>query len=278
MPRFLELLQSSWEIYKQKPLLYASLVLIMLAGPLSFSFLGENFLVLNQPFQFSVWQWALIISGVILGFLISFWANLALIYVLAKRQAVPAPGFGAGLKATLGLIGPYIWLPILLGLALLGALVPLILPLIILWIGFSLAVYVLVIEKRRGLEALLRSRHLIAGHWEAVFWRVFVLGVLTTLLYWVVGAVFASLGAVQEIAASLIALLLSLAIVPVVVGFMVLIYEYLASKRLAESFKISPSLFRRYRWLTLWGVAVIILMLMVLSAGAWLFFQQGLVY
>jgi hypothetical protein len=73
----------------------------------------------------------------------------------------------------------YIWISILVGvITLVGALL-LIIPGIIFAIWYSLASYALLIEGKKGVHALNRSKELVKGH----FWKVLGAFVLTTLFY-----------------------------------------------------------------------------------------------
>ena len=119
------------------------------------------------------------ILSLVLGsvnFLVSLWLGVSLLYVVKDRneEITVKEALSRGWKRVLS----YWWISILSGLIVMGGFLLLIVPGIILTIWFALAVYILVSEDRRGMNALFRSKQLVSGYWWSVFGRFLVLGLV----------------------------------------------------------------------------------------------------
>jgi hypothetical protein len=71
-----------------------------------------------------------------------------------------------------------IWIAILNALALLGGFVLLVVPAILLAIWFTFTSYVLVLEDKRGMSALLASKEYVKGFWWAIVGRILLLALV----------------------------------------------------------------------------------------------------
>ena len=119
------------------------------------------------------------ILSLVLGsvnFLVSLWLGVRLLYAVKDRDTKISikEALSRGWKRILS----YWWISILSGLIVMGGFLLLIVPGIILTIWFALAVYILVSEDRRGMNALFRSKQLVSGYWWGVFGRFHVLGLV----------------------------------------------------------------------------------------------------
>ena len=61
----------------------------------------------------------------------------------------------------------------------------LIIPGVIFFTWFSFSIYVLVFEEIKGTKALQRSRELVQDYWWPVFGRIFLFGIMATIISWV---------------------------------------------------------------------------------------------
>jgi hypothetical protein len=112
----------------------------------------------------------------------TMWAGLAGIYVgsLFLLFAIPAAIFAISkgteflesLRQGLRLFFPLLWCFILLELIVVGGLIMLIIPGIMMTVWFFAGFFTLVIEDKRGLNALLQSREYVRGYWWAIFGRL----------------------------------------------------------------------------------------------------------
>lgn len=89
---------------------------------------------------------------------------------------------------------PFLWLSVLHTVVLIGGFALLIIPGIVLSILSSQAVLVLVVENRRGFDALVQSWHYVSGYWFAVFVRLFALFFVVVFSGVLLGLVLSVLG------------------------------------------------------------------------------------
>ncbi len=160
------LFAGAWRRYKER---FWALIWIFF-GPSVIFFLGQ-LLLTGKTTSASAGAWGEIFS--IVGSIASLIASLALINALAHGTDV-VTSYRVGLK----LFWAAAWICILEILAIAGGFVLLIVPAIILGIGLMFATYVLVVEDKHGMQALLESKEYIKGYWWAVVGRVILLGIL----------------------------------------------------------------------------------------------------
>lgn len=149
------------------------------------------FVLLVVPYLFSIHlspSPGLSILSIILGSLFGLWsviAGIALIYVFGKDEEL---GFLEYLKLGLNKFWPYLWVAVIYNFVVLGGYILLVVPGILFGVWFSMAFYVLILENRKGVEALVRSRELLRGKFWAVVWRfIFLsLAVLVILLPFII--------------------------------------------------------------------------------------------
>jgi len=124
---------------------------------------------------------------VTLGIIAQFWIQAALIWALNHAASGGKVGVRMALAEGWKIFGRVFWVMILAGLIIFGGYILLIIPGVILAIYFSFVVYVAVVEKKGGTEALWRSKSLVLGH----FWRVLgitlLIGILSGLATQVAG-------------------------------------------------------------------------------------------
>lgn len=164
----IELLKESWQIYFSK----IKVLIVIVAIPAGISLL-TNILAsfLDSFFIWLVWLFLFFLS-----FLLWLLVIPSLLCAL-KENFGSKEAYQKGLKIFL----PYLWVYFLVTIISLGGFLLLIIPGIIFSIWFSLAVYVLVFEEKKGILTLFKSKQLIAGRWWAVFWRLFILGLILAI-------------------------------------------------------------------------------------------------
>ena len=108
----------------------------------------------------------LILASVVLGII----AYLGLVYVI-KDGAQMNAALAQGAKQFF----PYLWLSALSGLVVAGGFVMAVVPGIIFAIWFSFSIYAFLIDGKRGLEALLKSKEYVVGYFWPVFGRLLML-------------------------------------------------------------------------------------------------------
>lgn len=185
------LFAGAWRRYKER---FWTLVWIFLV-PSALLLLGQLILAGGRNPTNAAAGGIFSLAGGLLAFagsIISVVASLALINALAHGTDF-ATSYRVGLK----LFWSGIWLAILVMVAVAGGFILLIVPGIILAIGFMFTNYALVVEDKRGMQALLRSRQYVRGYWWAVLGRgllagaIFVAGMLLIYLpsFLILGAV-----------------------------------------------------------------------------------------
>jgi hypothetical protein len=156
--------------------------------------------------QVSTATWAVGAAGLVAGL-----AGLLMYLVLtgAITRAVAAevagedPSVEQSYRFGFHRLGSVLLVSVLVGLATIGGLILFVIPGI--WIGVRLAVSVeaLVVEGRRGTQAMGRSWELVGGHWWHAFGALVVAGLLTGIVNAVITAPFNNTGwFVQAVAAA----------------------------------------------------------------------------
>jgi hypothetical protein len=110
-----------------------------------------------------------------------FWASVSLLYAIKERET--KLGIKKCLQKGWHKIIPFVWISILAGFITTGGFLLLIIPGIILRVWFSLAIFVLISEDLKGMNALFRSKQWVEGYWWKVFWRLFVITLLSIVVF-----------------------------------------------------------------------------------------------
>jgi hypothetical protein len=87
-------------------------------------------------------------------------------------------------------LGPVLLVSVLVGLAVLGGLILLVIPGIYIGVRLAVSIQALVVEGRRGTEAMRRSWALVGGHWWHAFGTLIVAALLTGVVNAVITAPF----------------------------------------------------------------------------------------
>ena len=126
--------------------------------------------LLNVPFA--------LIGGLYgkLFFIVTLWTQLALILSMKERQ--PTMDAGGLLALAWQKSGSFAWVYFLTNSIVVGGFLMLVVPGILFAVWFSFALYVFAAEGLTGMEALKRSRALVAGNWWGVGYRFLCVGAL----------------------------------------------------------------------------------------------------
>ncbi len=132
--------------------------------------------------------------GLVLSLLVTLVTSALLQGILLRSAILHLGGrpadIGGSITATLGLVLPIIGLSILLGIAVVFGFMLLIVPGVILYCMFAVAVPVLVNERKGVFDSIGRSVQLTSGSRLMIF----ALAVILLILYWVINAVFGLFG------------------------------------------------------------------------------------
>lgn len=97
---------------------------------------------------------------------------------LAVLANNPKLSIEESLKQGLGKFFSYLWISALAGLIVLAGFIFFIIPGVLFSVWFSLILYALVIEDKKGAAALSRSKELVGGCWWKIFGRYIILGLI----------------------------------------------------------------------------------------------------
>ena len=121
----------------------------------------------------------LILFGLIFFIILIFaglWAQASLLCAIKEKEQ--DIGIKEAFRRGWHKIISYYWISVLSTFLVLGGFLLFFVPGIILAIWFSLALYILVAEDKKGMSALLRSKQLVNGKWWTVFWRQLLIALL----------------------------------------------------------------------------------------------------
>jgi hypothetical protein len=151
-------------------------------------------------------SWAVGVSGLVAalaGLLMYLVLTGAITRAVAAEVAGEDPGLEQSYRFGFHRLGAVLLVSVLVGLATIAGFILFIIPGI--WIGVRLAVSVeaLVVEGRRGTQAMGRSWELVGGHWWHAFGALVVAGLLTGVVNAVITSPFNNTGwLVQAVAAA----------------------------------------------------------------------------
>jgi len=179
-----DLMRESWTLYKNNFLFFIKIAAWLLIPAVILTVLpaldtGGKFFGLINIFSLLVYLFTIFF----LASLISIALVLAINGLLKKERV----DMKAIYNASYSKIISYIWISVLVTVAILGGTLLLIIPGIIFSIWFSFSLYILILSGSRGTQSLSESRELVKGYFWPVLWRwvapYFVFGLLLTVIF-----------------------------------------------------------------------------------------------
>lgn len=165
----------AWDLYVER----CGPLTEILLSPIALLLAGDIFLTQGPLF------YALAVALHFIGMLLLVVAVAAVIYSIHHKADVDT-----SYRAAAGLFFPLIWMAILVGIAVLGGVVMLVIPGIFLMVALMFANFILVLEGKRGQRALIASRAYTKGYWWAIFGRMILLLLSMLGVYLVIGIPF----------------------------------------------------------------------------------------
>ncbi len=205
--------QSAWKLYTDRFAIITQIIII----PVVVLGLG-NILKAIGGLSFSIAGSILLAAGVLLSIV----ANAAIIHLFEHSSGLEESYVAAG-----RLFWRLIWLGILIIFALFGGFAMLVVPGVLLMVGFVFANYALILEGKHGFEALTTSREYVKGYWWSVFGRLLLLLLGFVVAYIVIGLPFASIGG--KIGGALASTIITLFIAPFSIAYYYTMYRNLVS-------------------------------------------------
>jgi hypothetical protein len=220
MKGFAALFSGAIAIFKEQPKLFVGIYLV--PGVLTFllTLLGavEGSMGLGKAS-----------SGVLTAIVGIALAVASIFMSIAMIKAVMQPSLTV--KEAYRMAVPYFWryivLSILVSIAIIVGFVLLIVPGIIFMVWFTFAYYVLVDENTGAIDAMKRSKALVAGKWLAVFGRIVVLmivGLVIGMVFGALGGMFGGTAGAITIAA-VVNLVVNAVLTPISVAYLYLMYR-----------------------------------------------------
>lgn len=191
-------------------------------------------------------------------------ALISFVHLFSKEEILkPSEYIRMGLKK----FWSYVWLAVLSSFIVLGGYFLLLVPGIIFSVWFGMAIYVLILEDRKGMEALLRSRHLVLGKfWKTVGRGVFmaIVGIVILIPFWAIDfLVKANLSVLTQIVSYVV-------VVPLSVSFYVAFFQNLVQLKL-EPFVYDKKSARKF---IITGLVGILLILSLMAFGGYYYFTK----
>jgi Membrane domain of glycerophosphoryl diester phosphodiesterase len=150
---------------------------------------------LQDPAEVSTSLWA-VASAWLLAALVGLLLYQVLTGAITRTIATEVAGQDLGLEQSyrfgFARLGPVLVVSILVGLATLLGLIVFIIPGIYIGVRLAVSIQALVIEDRRGTEAMRRSWDLVGGHWWHAAFTLLVAGLITGVVNAVITAPFSA--------------------------------------------------------------------------------------
>jgi len=195
-----EILSTAFEIYKanaQNLLMIVAIVVV----PLTFisAFIGgvvfapDTETVLGTTVEVSTRTATagliVLLVGVVIGVIINAVLQAAIMRGAAQGSIGDPVDIDASYKWGFARFGSVLLISILVGLAVLGGFILLIIPGIIFMVMFAVAIPALVVENLRGTDAMSRSWNLVKGNFWHALGLIIVAGIITAVVGGVIGAI-----------------------------------------------------------------------------------------
>jgi hypothetical protein len=235
-----EILSAAFEIYKNNagqllmivavvvvPLsLLSALIIHFVAAPTT-----ETTFVAGQTITVETRSFGVVILGAIIAAVITVIISAALQAAIIRGAAEATIGDPVDIQASyrwgFRRIGSVILVGLLVGLAVAVGFILLVVPGIIFLVFFSTSIPALVIENRRGTEAMRRSWYLVSGS----FWHAFGVIIVAFLITSLVGSVLGALGGNNWFASWIFSAVAQIITVPFQALVSVLLYLDLRSRK-----------------------------------------------
>lgn len=166
-----QLLKESWRIYCLK----IKTLLGIIGLPVGFSFLFWilMYFLAGTSLKYSIWFSVIGTISYLGSLFLWLWAIPSLLYNFKENTNIKE-----SCKRGFKILGSYIWVYFLLVIIIAGGFLLFIIPGILFSIYFSLAIFILIFEERKGFNALFRSKHLVSGKFWGVLVRFLALGLI----------------------------------------------------------------------------------------------------
>jgi hypothetical protein len=157
------------------------------------------------------------------GILISLISQIAMIFAVVSESNITS-----SFRLALGKISSYAWIYVLIIFASVGGLALGIVPGIIISVWAIFSMYVLILEDKKGMSAIIRSREYVKGYWFKLVWKMFVLLLVIGVVILASSLVFSIFG---EAIGGFLSNVVSIIIGPFVTVFIWILLNQIKSRR-----------------------------------------------
>lgn len=130
-----------------------------------------------------------VITFILIAPVIGVWVFNMTIRIIDRQQLKKKTAFKTISKEGWKYFFSNIWIKILYGLIVFAGLIVLVVPGVIFAIWFFFAIYAMLVDGKRGREALKYSKRLISGRWWGVVWRLIIPKILFLFVSFVISKI-----------------------------------------------------------------------------------------
>jgi hypothetical protein len=195
-----EILSAAFQLYRRhwRTLMAIAAVVVVPLTVLQYGighWFRSNGQQLQDPAEVSTSFWA-VASASLLAALVGLLLYQVLTGAITRTIAAEVAGHDLGLEQSyrfgFARLGPILIVSILVGLATLLGLIVFIIPGIYIGVRLAVSIQALVVEDKRGTEAMRRSWDLVGGHWWHAAFTLLVAGLITGVVNAVITAPFSA--------------------------------------------------------------------------------------
>lgn len=220
----------------------------------------------------------LAILFILICFISQGWSYVALLYAIKDSQE--KIGIKELYRRAWSKVFSYWWVSFLVGLIIMGGFYLFAVPGIIFSVWFSLAIFVLIAEDLKGMNALLKSREYTKGRWWSIFWRflfIIIVGFVILILFLIVGAILSSIFAIGlsflkisfsliiiQIILNLLSGLAQFFLTPLIMTYLFLVYKNL--KDVKGEFVFTPTKGKKAIFIAIGIFGILVILIVTIFA------------
>lgn len=243
------LLYEAWAHYKIRWSVFIRIQLIAFVAVVVPAVLVVVVGILLTPLPLSGLLFGLLLFGLMVGvFTVVIWSILA--FYFAIKDEGEQIGAKEAFRRSKSKLFPFMWVSFISSWVVLGGFFLLLIPGILFAVWFSLALWVLLQENERGMNALLKSKEYVRGRFWGVTWRIVFLQLIYLLfwavtnfapflVFWLIGMPSPAIDIAANVISTIFSLIFYVVWTPVSVFYVYLLYQ--DAKRVRGEFAFVPS-------------------------------------
>lgn len=242
LPGATALLSQAWSLYKQRFVTFLGITIVptfvfmALVAMLTSIGSEKGKIFLAEKLAGSSIEALLLMLGALVLFLFATtfisqsWGQTSLLFAI--KDSSEEIGVWEAYRRGWHKLYSYWWITLLMGFIVLGGFFLFIIPGIIFAVWFSMAMFILIAEDLKGMNALLKSREYVKGRWGDVLWRLFFVSIFSLILSAASTYVFKSLDVpFGEMVGSFV---LTILMTPLIMTYLFLLYSNLKDTRVVS--------------------------------------------